>query len=69
MADEQPPERRVSGGASAMYDAARDSWEDHHFQQQRADEPGPPSLSHPNELLASAQHEDISPSVRSLSYL
>ncbi|KAL3452578.1 hypothetical protein BJX65DRAFT_184736 [Aspergillus insuetus] len=67
MADEQQPERRVSGGA--MYDAARDSWEDHHFQQQHADEPGPPPLSHPNELLASAQHEDISPSVRSLSCL
>jgi hypothetical protein len=52
-----------------MYDAARDSWEDHHFQQQRADEPEPPPLSHPNELLASAQQEDISPSVRSLSCL
>jgi hypothetical protein len=65
MADEQQPQRRVSGGA--MYDAARDTWEDHHLQQQRADEPGPPPVSHPNELLASAQRQKLPPPVRSLS--
>ncbi|KAL2861481.1 mRNA capping enzyme-domain-containing protein [Aspergillus pseudodeflectus] len=59
MADEQQPQRRVSGGA--MYDAARDTWEDHHLQQQRADEPGPPPVSHPNELLASAQRQKLPP--------
>ncbi|KAL2870495.1 mRNA (guanine-N7)-methyltransferase [Aspergillus lucknowensis] len=57
MADNQQPERQVIGGA--MYDAARDSWEDHHLRHQHADEPGPP-LSHPNQLPVDAQVQELS---------
>ncbi|KAL5343796.1 mRNA capping enzyme-domain-containing protein [Aspergillus crustosus] len=54
MADETPSERRVSGGA--MYDAARDSWEDHHLQQQ-------PLQPHPIQSDANAHLEELSPSL------
>lgn len=57
MADENQPERRVSGGA--MYDAARDSWDGHHVQQLS---PHPPQQTqHP---LVNDHLNDISPSVR-----
>ncbi|KAL4873006.1 mRNA capping enzyme-domain-containing protein [Aspergillus spectabilis] len=55
MVDEAPSERRVSG--SAMYDAARDSWEDHHLQQ--------PPQPYPIQPRANAQLQELSPSVRS----
>lgn len=56
MADENQPERRVSGGA--MYDAARDSWDGHHVQQPS---PHPPQQTqHP---LVNDHLNDISPSV------
>ncbi|KAL2821988.1 mRNA capping enzyme-domain-containing protein [Aspergillus granulosus] len=58
MADEHQHERRVSGGA--MYDAARDSWEDP-LQQRRGDEPEPSHVLHPNELLANAQQQGLPP--------
>ncbi len=57
MADENQPDRRVSGGA--MYDAARDSWDDHHVQQPP---PHPPQQTqHP---LVKDHLNEISPSVR-----
>ncbi|KKK13728.1 mRNA cap methyltransferase [Aspergillus ochraceoroseus] len=66
MADETQQARRVSGGA--MYDPARDSWED---DQQRL-HPGPgqprPPLSQPNQPQK-AQLQDISPSKPELQSL